>query len=247
VISQNLRRPQGERQWARALVYAERPETLSVQATEDAFLQALQEGASGTRTRDLRRDSPPPSRRRDRAPTPRNGRRSSDGTSTVVPGSSASAGPPRTARSSSSGRQAARGVRSRSPRAPGCAQPTVAVMGTSVRMIEKHDGTLLESAHAGIATRLAALEAKLEQGAEAEAGGLGHYWGTARIDRSGLPAGRMRAARAMAVRCHSDPKATRPKRNPPRRQPALRARIRHDRSFAGASPPGRRGRVSAPP
>jgi hypothetical protein len=44
------------------------------------------------------------------------------------------------------------------------------VMGTSVRMIEKHYGTLLEGAHAGIATRLAALEAELEQGAEAQAG-----------------------------------------------------------------------------
>jgi hypothetical protein len=33
-----------------------------------------------------------------------------------------------------------------------------------------HYGTLLEGAHAGIATRLAALEAELEQGAEAEAG-----------------------------------------------------------------------------
>jgi hypothetical protein len=43
------------------------------------------------------------------------------------------------------------------------------VMGTSVRMIEKHYGTLLEGAHAGIVSRLAALEAELEQADEAEA------------------------------------------------------------------------------
>jgi hypothetical protein len=36
-------------------------------------------------------------------------------------------------------------------------------------MIERHYGTLLESAHAAIVTRLAALEAELERGAEAEA------------------------------------------------------------------------------
>jgi integrase len=41
------------------------------------------------------------------------------------------------------------------------------VMGTSVRMIERHYGTLLDGAHAGIAGRLAALEAELEQAAEA--------------------------------------------------------------------------------
>jgi hypothetical protein len=41
--------------------------------------------------------------------------------------------------------------------------------GTSVRMIEKHYGTLLEGARAAIVTRLAALEAEFEQGAEAEA------------------------------------------------------------------------------
>jgi hypothetical protein len=35
------------------------------------------------------------------------------------------------------------------------------VMGTSVRMIEKHYGTLLEGAHAGLVTRLDALEADL--------------------------------------------------------------------------------------
>jgi hypothetical protein len=40
------------------------------------------------------------------------------------------------------------------------------LMGTSVRMIEKHYGTLFEGAHAGIATRLAALEAELEQAAK---------------------------------------------------------------------------------
>jgi len=37
------------------------------------------------------------------------------------------------------------------------------VMGTSVRMIEKHYGALLDGAHAGIAGRLDALEAQLEQ------------------------------------------------------------------------------------
>jgi hypothetical protein len=35
------------------------------------------------------------------------------------------------------------------------------VMGTSVRMIEKHYGALLDGAHAGIAERLDALEAEL--------------------------------------------------------------------------------------
>jgi integrase len=35
------------------------------------------------------------------------------------------------------------------------------LMGTSVRMIEKHYGTLLEGAHAGLVTRLDALEAEL--------------------------------------------------------------------------------------
>ena len=42
------------------------------------------------------------------------------------------------------------------------------VMGTSVRMIEKHYGTLLEGAHAGIAGRLGALEAELERAAQAD-------------------------------------------------------------------------------
>jgi hypothetical protein len=42
------------------------------------------------------------------------------------------------------------------------------VMGTSVRMIEKHYGTLLEGAHARIAFRLAALGAELEEADEAE-------------------------------------------------------------------------------
>jgi integrase len=37
------------------------------------------------------------------------------------------------------------------------------VMGTSVRMIERHYGALLEGAHAGITGRLDALEAELEQ------------------------------------------------------------------------------------
>jgi integrase len=44
------------------------------------------------------------------------------------------------------------------------------VMGTSVRMIERHYGALLEGANAGIAGRLDALEAELEQAAEDEAG-----------------------------------------------------------------------------
>jgi integrase len=39
------------------------------------------------------------------------------------------------------------------------------VMGTSVAMIERHYGTLIGGAHAGIAGRLDALEAELEQAA----------------------------------------------------------------------------------
>jgi integrase len=39
------------------------------------------------------------------------------------------------------------------------------LMGTSVRMIEKHYGTLLEGAHAGLVTRLDALEADLARAA----------------------------------------------------------------------------------
>jgi integrase len=48
------------------------------------------------------------------------------------------------------------------------------VMGTSVRMIEKHYGTLIDGAHAGITSRLDALEAELEQatGRRAAARGL---------------------------------------------------------------------------
>jgi integrase len=42
------------------------------------------------------------------------------------------------------------------------------LMGTSVRMIEKHYGALLEGAHAGIAGRLDALEAEPKQAAEAK-------------------------------------------------------------------------------
>ena len=42
------------------------------------------------------------------------------------------------------------------------------LMGTSVRMIERHYGTLLEGAHAGLVTRLDALEAQLEQDADTE-------------------------------------------------------------------------------
>src|SRR5262249_47755856 len=37
------------------------------------------------------------------------------------------------------------------------------VMGTSVRMIEKHYGTLIDGAHAGITSRLDAFEAALSQ------------------------------------------------------------------------------------
>ena len=44
------------------------------------------------------------------------------------------------------------------------------VMGTSVAMIERHYGTLLDGAHAGIAGRLDAIEAQLEQAA-VEGGG----------------------------------------------------------------------------
>jgi hypothetical protein len=36
-------------------------------------------------------------------------------------------------------------------------------MGTSVAMIERHYGALLDGAHAGITRRLDALEAELEQ------------------------------------------------------------------------------------
>jgi hypothetical protein len=36
------------------------------------------------------------------------------------------------------------------------------IMGTSVRMIEKHYGTLIDGAHAGITGRLDALETVLE-------------------------------------------------------------------------------------
>lgn len=42
------------------------------------------------------------------------------------------------------------------------------IMGTSVLMIERHYGALLDGAHAGIAGRLDALEAELEQAAEAQ-------------------------------------------------------------------------------
>ena len=43
------------------------------------------------------------------------------------------------------------------------------IMGSSVRMIERHYGALLDGAGAGISGRLDALEAQLEQGARAEA------------------------------------------------------------------------------
>ena len=42
------------------------------------------------------------------------------------------------------------------------------VMGTSVAMIERHYGTLIGGAHAGISGRLDAIEAALEQAAEDE-------------------------------------------------------------------------------
>jgi len=42
-------------------------------------------------------------------------------------------------------------------------------MGTSVRMIEKHYGALIDGAHAGITSRLDALEAELEQATAADA------------------------------------------------------------------------------
>ena len=49
------------------------------------------------------------------------------------------------------------------------------IMGTSVRMIERHHGALLDGAGAAIAGRLDALEAKLEEPAEeAEEAGV---WG----------------------------------------------------------------------
>jgi hypothetical protein len=44
------------------------------------------------------------------------------------------------------------------------------VMGTSVAMIERHYGTLIGGAHAGIIGRLDALESELERAAEATAG-----------------------------------------------------------------------------
>ena len=40
-------------------------------------------------------------------------------------------------------------------------------MGTSIEMIERHYGTLLQGAAAGIASRLAAFEAAQEQAADA--------------------------------------------------------------------------------
>jgi hypothetical protein len=39
------------------------------------------------------------------------------------------------------------------------------IMGTSVRMIERHYGTLIAGAREGIAARLEAIEAELEQAA----------------------------------------------------------------------------------
>jgi hypothetical protein len=43
------------------------------------------------------------------------------------------------------------------------------VMGTSVRMIERHYGALLDGAHHGIANRLDAFEAEMEQATAADA------------------------------------------------------------------------------
>jgi integrase len=48
------------------------------------------------------------------------------------------------------------------------------VMGTSVAMIERHYGALLDGAHAGIAGRLAKLEAEQKREAEAQAEDVGH-------------------------------------------------------------------------
>jgi hypothetical protein len=42
-------------------------------------------------------------------------------------------------------------------------------MGTSVAMIERHYGTLIGGAHAGIAGRLNAIEAELAQAVESKA------------------------------------------------------------------------------
>ncbi len=44
-------------------------------------------------------------------------------------------------------------------------------MGTSVAMIERHYGTLLDGAQAGIVSRLDALDAELTQAAEPESVG----------------------------------------------------------------------------
>ena len=41
-------------------------------------------------------------------------------------------------------------------------------MGTSVRMIERHYGALLDGAHNGIANRLDAFEAEMEQARTAD-------------------------------------------------------------------------------
>ena len=43
-------------------------------------------------------------------------------------------------------------------------------MGTSVRMIERHYGALVDGAHAGITSRLDALEAALDEAPEVENG-----------------------------------------------------------------------------
>jgi integrase len=43
------------------------------------------------------------------------------------------------------------------------------VMGTSVRMIERHYGTLIDGAHAGITSRLDSLEAELARADDAKA------------------------------------------------------------------------------
>ena len=45
-------------------------------------------------------------------------------------------------------------------------------MGTSVRMIERHYGALLDGANAGIAGRRDALEAELARAADAKRGAL---------------------------------------------------------------------------
>ena len=73
--------------------------------------------------------------------------------------------PPGSRRPPGSTTCARRSRRTRSPPASPCSSSR-RVMGTSVAMIERHYGTLLDGAHAGIAGRLDAFEAELERAAE---------------------------------------------------------------------------------